>query len=275
MILRKNHFAAQRINWQDKALNIKELASELMLGVDSFVFVDDDPFNLLSVKSQCPEVATITPDMLASYKGFESLYLTDEDKRRGQMYAEEFARKQVQSSLNSVDDFLRQLNLEVFIKEVSDESIPRVAQLTQKTNQFNLATRRYSEEQVRDLLTKGWKIWTVSAIDRFGDYGIIGVQMIEPMAESWRIDNFLLSCRILGRGIEKSFLVHALEKAKRAGVQTVLSEYIPTAKNKMSESFYKDNGFLFDKKEGDRYAYKYNLANADLIYPKLIKVTSV
>ncbi len=273
MVLRQNHFAAQRINWQDKAQNIKELAEELMLGTESFVFVDDDLYNLNMVKAQFPEVAALTPQMLEKYAGFHSLYLTEEDKKRGQMYAEEFTRRQLKSKLGSVEDFLKELNLEVIISPVTEKSLTRVAQLTHKTNQFNLTTRRYTEEQLKEFLAKGWKLQTVSAIDRFGDYGVVGAQMIEPGSGAWRIDNFLLSCRILGRGIEKSFLAHALEQAKNAGVKEVLAEFIPTAKNKMAEKFYPENGFEVLKEDGERRDYKYNLISGLPAYPKFIKVT--
>ncbi len=280
MVLRKNHFAAQRINWQDKALNIKELAEELTLGTDSFVFVDDDHFNLLAVKSQHPEVATLTPDMLESYKGFESLYLTDEDKKRGQMYAEEFKRRQIQSSLSSVDDFIKDLKLEVTIREVKAEStiIPRLAQMTQKTNQFNMTTQRWSEDDIKAcLLELGYRIWAVEAVDRFGDYGSVGFLSTSQNKNQWRIENFLMSCRILGRGIEKALLARLVAEARKEKVIDLLGIFIPTQKNKaLCENFYPENNFSDPAKLSttgrvDEYRWRYDVS-MDYQYPPLIKV---
>src|SRR3989344_7007674 len=180
MILHREHFAARRINWQDKASNIKEIADELNLGTDSLVFVDDDYFQLNSVAAIFPEVAVLPPEKLEQFTGFASHRLTDEDRNRGKMYAAEARRRDFQSNLMSVQDFLNQLELRATIVPVKDASLNRAAQLTQKTNQFNLTARRYNEEDLQRLLAQGWKIWTIQAADRFGDYGIIGLQMVDP-----------------------------------------------------------------------------------------------
>ena len=270
MVLRPDHFAALKINWRDKADNMAELATELNLGLDSFVFIDDDPFQRASVKNRFPEVAVLHPDKLKDYPGFSSLTLTEEDRRRGQMYAEENRRKGLQASLGSVDDFLRELDLKIEIAPVNSDSLARASQLTQKTNQFNLTTRRYSESEIENFRAKGWLVWTVKAADRFGDYGIIGVGMVEPKGGTWRVDNFLLSCRILGRGVEKAFLGYLLSQAKSVGVSKVLGEFIPTAKNEPCQNFYPDNSFDLIEK-GDRvFSYKYSL-DEDYQVPDFIK----
>lgn len=275
MVLRKNHLAAWRINWGDKAKNLAELAEELNLGLDSFVFIDDDQFQLARVRDAFPEVAAICPDQLKDYPGFHSAYLTEEDKRRGAMYAEEQSRRELKSSLASVNDFLRQLSLGVTFKKVDESSLARVAQLIQKTNQFNLATRRYSEGDLRNLLKLGWGIWTVQAADRFGDYGVIGVAMAEPKAGEWRIDNFLLSCRILGRGIETAFLHFLAEGARTDGASRIIGEFIPTAKNKLCATFYQDNGFLTSQSDERMSVYELPLENYKKTYPDFIKVQKV
>lgn len=270
MILRKNHFAAWRINWQDKSLNINELADELMLGSDSFVFVDDSPFEQNILAANCPEVAVLNPQNLKDYSGFSKLKITEEDTRRGQMYVEERTRKELQSSLGKVEDFLQQLNLEVSIKPVEDSAIARASQLTQKTNQFNLTTRRYSEEQIKNFLSDDGKIWTIQAKDRFGDYGIIGLAMLRQNEKTWQIENFLMSCRVLGRGLENAFLTFVLEQAKNHGAAEVAGEFIPTAKNKLCEPFYKSCDFKFVENKDNRYVYKYDLRAGKLVYPKFI-----
>ena len=189
------------------------------------------------------------------------------------MYADERKRRALQTSLKTVDDFLRELNLQALIKFADSGSLPRISQLTQKTNQFNLATRRYSEGEIKKNLDGGSKIWTLQARDKFGDYGIVGIAMIEPRGELWRIDNFMLSCRILGRGIEKIFLNFVLKTARAAGAKTVAGEFIPTAKNKSCATFYADNNFEFKGQEGDVNFYHHDLASFSVDYPSFIKVT--
>ena len=243
MVLRPDHFAVLKINWRDKADNMAELAQELNLGLDSFVFIDDDPFQRSSVKNRFPEVAVLPPEKLESYSGFSSLTLTEEDKKRGRMYADENKRKELQSSLSGVEDFLKELDLRIKITPVNSANLARVSQLTQKTNQFNLTTRRYSEEEIKNLMADGWKVWAMQAEDKFGDYGIVGVGMVEPKSNVWRVDNFLLSCRILGREVERVFLGQIMAQARSAGVAKISAEFIPTAKNQPCRSFCPDSGF--------------------------------
>ncbi len=275
MLLRRNHFAAWQINWRDKVTNIKAIADELMLGSDSFVFVDDDPFQQNLVAESCPEVAVLHPDQLIGYAGFSSSKLTAEDARRGEMYAEERSRRTLQSSLNSVDDFLKDLKLEVTIREVKPDSpiIPRLSQMTQKTNQFNMTTKRWSEQDIRGLLGLGNRMWAVEAIDRFGDYGTIGFLSVDPKTEfGWRIDNFLMSCRILGRGIERAFLANLVDSARKNGAHKLIGHFIPTKKNKsLCESFYPGNNFKLVSEADGGFYYEYDFAK-QYSYPELIKV---
>lgn len=279
MILRKNHFAAWQINWKDKASNIRAIADELMLGSDSFVFVDDDSFQQSLVAESCPEVAVLHPDNLLGYAGFSTNKLTAEDMRRGEMYAEERTRRSLQSSLKSVDDFLKELNLEVTIREVKADSqiIPRLSQMTQKTNQFNMTTTRWSEQDIKGLLGLGNKMWAVEAVDRFGDYGTIGFLSVDPKTEfGWRIDNFLMSCRILGRGIEKALLAKLIKEARDGRVAKLTGVFEPTKKNKvLCENFYLENNFskLEDdsSQSGQRHYFFYDFSK-EYSYPAAIKV---
>ncbi|MEK7640485.1 MAG: HAD-IIIC family phosphatase [Patescibacteria group bacterium] len=275
MLLRKNHFATWQINWNDKASNIRAIADELMLGTDSFVFVDDDPFQQSLVAESCPEVAVMHPDNLIGYVGFSSAKLTAEDERRGEMYAEERARRSVQSSLKSVNDFLKDLKLEVTIREVKADSpiIPRLSQMTQKTNQFNMQTVRWSEGDIKALLSQGNRMWAIDAVDRFGDYGIIGFLSASPEDKSvWVISNFLMSCRILGRGIEKSFLANLIKSARENGVAELIGEFSPTKKNKsLCEKFYLENNFKAIGEVNGVFRYHYDFTK-DYPYPNLVKV---
>ena len=272
MILRKNNFAVLKINWEDKARNMIELASELNVGLDSFVFIDDDSFQRENIKNRFPEIAVLSPEKLKEYAGFNSFALTEEDKKRGQMYAEEGSRKELQSSFADVGDFLKQLNLVVRIESVNNGNLARASQLTQKTNQFNLTTRRYLEEDITSRINNGWKAWVLGAKDKFGDYGIVGVCMVEPKNNVWRIDSFLFSCRILGRDIEKVFLSYILVQAKIFGVNFVLGEFIPTAKNQLCRDFYSSNGFSLTEENDNIAFYKYNLDQPYKV-PDFIKIT--
>ena len=280
MILRKNHFAAWQINWRDKATNLKALSEELALGTDSFVFVDDDPFQQSLVAESFSEVAVLHPDNLMNYSGFSTAKLTVEDMRRGEMYAEERVRRGLRSSLNSVGDFIKDLNLEVTIREIKADSgiIPRLSQMTQKTNQFNMTTIRWSDQDIRALLALGNRMWAVEAIDRFGDYGTIGFLSVDPKTElGWRIDNFLMSCRILGRGIEKALLARLIEVAGQNKATNLVGVFKPTQKNKaLCENFYSENNFLLPGVASvggtdQHYYFKYDFTNP-YPYPENIKV---
>ncbi|MBI4119972.1 MAG: HAD-IIIC family phosphatase [Parcubacteria group bacterium] len=261
MRLRKNHLAAWRINWDDKVTNMRSLAAELNLGLESFVFVDDDPFQRGLVKESLPEVAVLAPGGLEAYQGFTKLTLTEEDAMRGQMYAQERGRKELEAVFTNLGDFLSQLQMGISVEPISALTIPRVSQLTQKTNQFNLVTRRYSEAEVQELISSGWKIWTAQARDRFGDYGIIAVAVVEPRSNSvWRIDNFLLSCRVLGRGLETAFLSYILDKARNEGVLKVVGEFVPTSKNKPCEMFYQGHKFKEVARRDNSTFYEYDFS---------------
>lgn len=276
MILKEHHIAAWRANWQGKERNIAEIAQELDLGTDSFVFVDDSGFEQERVRSAFPEVAILPPELLANFAGFHSFKITQEDMRRGAMYVEERKRKEFHGSLPSEDEFLAALGLSLTIRKCLEGDVARASQLTQKTNQFNLSTRRYTEDDIRLRLTQdSWHVWIAEAKDRFGDYGIIGMAMVESKEDSWRIDNFLLSCRILGRKIEDVFVQSIVDDARKNAVSRVVGEFIPTSKNKQCEHFYRKNGFMVI--DGNEKVTMYNCApsNHAYSYPSCINIIFV
>lgn len=251
MLLRRDHFAAWRINWQPKDQNIIELAEELSIGIDSMVFMDDDPFQQGLVRDSLPEVAVIHPDMLPSYVGFTQSTLTEEDKRRGIMYVEERKRKELRGGFSNETEYLKTLHIHVEIKPITSETIPRVSQLSQKTNQYNLTTQRMTEEEVQHRLLEGYKIWTMRIWDSVGDYGLTGVIVVRPEGDAWVLDNFFMSCRVLGRGIEKSVVSFLLREAKQASARLVKGKFIPTKKNGVAHDFYVKNNFtLREEKDG-------------------------
>ena len=252
MVLRRKHFAALRINWQDKASNLKALAKDLNIGIDSMVFIDDNPRECEWVRQQVPQCHVVClpdkpyliPRFLDSVPGLECVSLTEEDSRRGEMYQAQLVRGQVASRFENLQDFWKDLELEVRIEPAQPFSIPRIAQLTQRTNQMNLTTRRYTESQVEALARDArWRVVSVAAKDRFGDHGIIGVMFIRLDDGDCHIDSFLMSCRVLGLNIEQYMIAYAAAVARQAKSKRLLGEFIPTAKNKVAADMYPKLGF--------------------------------
>ena len=260
MILRRKDFAASRINWQDKASNIQEIALELNLGLDSFVFLDDNPAERGLVRQSCPEV--MTPEMprdpaqytrlLLSLDVFETLSLTEEDLRRGELYREQQSRRDFEANAKSAADipgdlnaYLAGLEMKVTLAPATPFTLPRIAQLLNKTNQFNMTTRRLSEAQVQEMAAAPaeWGLYAVSVADRFGDSGLTGAAIIKKSSKVWEIDSFLLSCRVLGRGVEDALLVYLLNQARSAGVLHLRGLFLVTAKNSPASGFYARQGF--------------------------------
>lgn len=263
MVLREENFATMKINWSDKISNIKEIAEELNIGLESIVYFDDDPINRELMSKAIPQIMTVSlpddPSLYAStlmrINDFNTLAVTSEDMKRGQMYKQEQKRIELKNSASNVEDFLKQLEIKVTMKKANNFTIPRIAQLTLKTNQFNLTTRRYQEEDVQSFASDQTKlIGCAQTKDKFGDNGITGVYIVNKnLAEKeWTIDTFLLSCRVMGRGIEDVMLGYILNKAKEEGIIKVKAEFIPTKKNKPCEQLLPDFGF---QKEGEQWVY--------------------
>lgn len=266
MVLREENFATLKINWSDKISNIKEIAEELNIGLESIVYFDDDPINRELMSKAVPQIMTVSlpddPSLYAStlmrINDFNTLAVTSEDMKRGQMYKQEQKRIELKNSASNVEDFLKQLEIKVTMKKANNFTIPRIAQLTLKTNQFNLTTRRYQEEDVQTFASDQTKlIGCAQTKDKFGDNGITGVYIVNKnLAEKeWFIDTFLLSCRVMGRGIEDVMLGYILNKAKEEGIIKVKAEFIPTKKNKPCEQLLPDFGF---QKEGEQWVYTCN-----------------
>ena len=262
MILKEEHFASTRINWSDKATNLKEIAKELNIGLNSIVYFDDDPVNRELIKNLIPEILTVDlptdPSLyvtsLTELNDFNVLQITEEDFQRGKMYNEQKSRIQLENHVSNIDDFLKHLEIKVNIKNANDFTIPRISQLTLKTNQFNLTTKRYQVEDIRKLANSSEKIVGCAQVeDKFGDNGITCVFIInKDNSLEWSIDTFLLSCRVMGTKVEDAILSKILQIAKENGVKKVIGNYIPTKKNIPCEKFLADNGF---KKENDTWSY--------------------
>lgn len=271
LVLRKEHFAAYRINWQDKATNLKELAEELNLGLDSFVFVDDNPTERALVKQMLPMVSVpefpVQPYELSVFlknlveKYFKAYSITDEDRAKTAQYKANAQRSNLQKSFTDFTDFLKSLDMHLAIEEANEYNIPRIAQMTQKTNQFNLTTKRYTESDVKMMVEKGWKVYCLSVADRFGDSGITGCIMVNGD----EIDSFLLSCRILGKGIEIAFISKVFQILRKQGISELKARYVPTAKNAQVKGFYEKAGMTFvAEDENGEKTYKVCLDALDL-----------
>jgi len=256
MLLRPHHFAAMRINWQDKASNIIEMAHELNLGLDSFVFLDDSEFERADVQRRVPQVTVVDlpgdysqyPEFVSRLPFFDALTTTEDDRRRGQMYVEDRERRAMEHTAESLEDFLRGLNIQVVVQRSTPQLVPRLAQLSQRTNQFNLTSHRYTESDLLSLQeNQNWRLYAVLARDRIGDSGMSGAAFVEvePATKTARLDTFLVSCRVLGRGIESAFLAGVCSDLQASGITTLVAEYVPTEKNGLARDFLSKHGFQF------------------------------
>lgn len=247
MILRRHHFAAAKINWNDKASNVKALAEELNIGIDSMILIDDNPIECERVRQELPECEVVClpdqpylfPSVIDRLPGCDRVRLTDEDKRKGQMYQDQVMRKQSEKSYNNLDEFLSSLDIEVSIDAADHFSIPRISQLTQKTNQMNLTTRRYAEADIAGFVESAHTcVFSVAAKDKFGDHGIIGVCILRFERDQCLIDTFLLSCRVIGKNIEAAVMAFVADYAKARGANALRGEYLQTAKNQPAADMY-------------------------------------
>jgi len=253
MILREENFACLKINWDDKVTNLKEISQEINIGLDSIVFFDDDKINRDFVRSVLPEVLTIEiPEDPSQYvptllelTDFNVTKITTEDKQRGKMYLEQRERVELQKTTTDLQEYLKKLNIKLFIKSADEFSIPRISQLTLKTNQFNLTTKRYQEEDIRNFSNDEKKIVGCARVeDKFGDNGITGVFIVDKEnKKEWIVDTFLLSCRVIGRGIEEGIMNHIVSLAKKENVSKITASFVPTKKNLPAESFLPTFGF--------------------------------
>ncbi|NWF96066.1 MAG: HAD-IIIC family phosphatase [Candidatus Thorarchaeota archaeon] len=251
-VLREEHFAALRINWQSKVQNIVELAEEIGIGLDSMVFIDDNPHERELVRQGCPDVMVVDlPKNPHLYRAtieqlsvFDVLAITKEDLERGSMYAGRRKRTELESQSASLEEFLRTLELKVHIKRADAFTTPRIVQLINKTNQFNVTTRRYTEVEVRSMSSSADSIvYGMSVTDRFGDEGLVGVGILKKRDNRWWIDSFLMSCRVIGRSVETALLVKMVSDAQAQGATEVYGEFIPTKKNAPAKDFFEQHGF--------------------------------
>jgi FkbH-like protein len=251
MVLRQEDFVAWKINWNDKAKNILDLTKELNLGLQSVVFIDDNPVERARVREALPEVFVpewpkekyAYPSALHQLRCFDAPALSEEDLARTRMYQEERQREQLQSDLGSVDDWLKSLEIKVRAEPLHAGNLTRAAQLLNKTNQLNLSTRRLTEAELMDWSSQaGHSFWALSVSDRFGDSGLTGLLSVEVDGDEARLVDYVLSCRVMGRRVEHT-MVHMAVQAAKGKASRVVAKLLPTAKNKPCLTFWQGSGF--------------------------------
>jgi FkbH-like protein len=252
MLIREKHIAVFQANWADKASNIKVISQALSLGLESIVFLDDNPAERMQVRNELPEVAVPElPQEPALYARtllaagyFESTIFLSEDFKRADFYQDNAKRVKILNQSNNMDDYLMSLNMEMTLTEFDAAGRSRISQLINKSNQFNLTTKRYSETDVEFFeLDKLFFTRQIRLKDVFGDNGMISVIICKKQAETWIIDTWLMSCRVLGRNVELAALNDIIDNAKKAGVKKLVGKYIPTKRNVIVKNHYKKLGF--------------------------------
>jgi FkbH-like protein len=278
MKLRRTDISAYEINWRPKSENLRDIAAALNIGLDALVFVDDNPFEIEEVRSHAPEVASFqVPSDIADLpilmreiaQQFERLDITNDDKSRVDMMHVESERRDLKQKMTE-EDFLASLSLEVFIYRPTPADLGRVTQLINKTNQFNVTTRRYEPGEVARMIdAPDIDFFCVSVRDKFGEYGLVGVAIIKHGSGGSEFDSLLMSCRVLGRGIETAMMAHAVDLALKRGISKLEGLYIPTNKNQMVEDVFARHGFVpvFASPVESRWCY----AQGPLATPSFLK----
>ena len=251
-LLRREHFAAHEIGWNPKPESLRRIAAELNIGLDSLVFVDDNPAEREAVRRELPQVLVVElPQDPMQYAAslralpcLERVRVSSEDRDRGRQYAEQRSRAAYKTSAATLEDYYRSLEMIVEIAPLGDANRARISQLTQKTNQFNLSTRRYDEAALAALAAEdATRVYGCSVRDRFGDNGLVGVVIVRDRSPAFEIDTLLLSCRVIGRTIETAMLSYVATQARRAGARSLRGWFVPTAKNEPAADFYSRHGF--------------------------------
>lgn len=262
-VLNSDDLVIKKVNWQDKVSNLKEIARDLNIGIDSLVFIDDSEFEINLVNKMLPDVLTIkVPKTLYEYpealrsnlSQFYNLSQTDDDKKRINSYLLQSIREKEKIQFSNIQEYLESLDLEITLFEDSSKLTSRLAQLTQKTNQFNLTTKRYLDIEVEDIINSDRSIaYCINVKDKFGDFGITGLAFVHLTNQEAYIDSLLMSCRVLGRNIELKFLDEVVNDLKLKGFHTIYATFVPTNKNGQVKDFYDEIGFtLLKEKEGTK-----------------------
>ena len=268
-VLHVDDFVSFRANWEPKNRNIQAIAEEINIGTDSLVFIDDNPAERQIVRDTMPEVAVpeVDPVDVFSYirviEGagyFEPVTISEDDRKRNASYMENKQRRELAGAMESYDDFLKSLQMEAEIAPFRPMYFDRIAQLTNKSNQFNLTTRRYTRADIEQMANEPQYITLYGRLtDKFGDNGLVSVVIGEKMGDALHIHLWLMSCRVLKRGMEQMMLDALAECAAADGCKELIGYYYKTAKNKMVADLYATFGFEKITQEGDDTVWKLSL----------------
>ncbi len=286
MVLKIDDFVTYKINWNDKAKNIAEMVKELNLGLQSAVFLDDSKFERERVKEILPEVyvpelpkdPTDYSNFLSRLRCFDISHVTEEDKKRVDLYKSEFKRKKLKQSNKSLSKWIETLGLEIIIENINNKNSPRALQLLNKTNQMNLSTRRMTDNEFQKWIQKKTNyFWTVRAKDKFGDYGIIGLLSITTKENNAYLVDFVLSCRVVGRFIEETIIQFLKDFCHKKNIKKINGTYIKTKKNTLCYQFLQKLKIL--KKDKKSFILlpnkeKINIPNIRIIKPKILEKTN-
>jgi FkbH-like protein len=281
MLIRRKDLAAWRINWDPKPANLVSLAAELNLGLDAIIFADDNPAECEAVRRALPEVDVVElgadpstyAGIVRALPRLERLTLSAEDAERTRYYADERGRRELQGAAESVEDFLASLQIEVTVEPITAATLARAAQLTQKTNQLNMTTRRYSEtELATHLQTPGGGGFVLRSRDRFGDSGIVGLALTRSAAGDWEIDTLLLSCRVIGRQIETALVAHLAQAARAAGAERLVGWFRPSGRNAPAADIYRIAGLELLRRDADAELWGLDLAGRTVSPPSWVRM---
>jgi len=266
MILKREHVLASRINWRPKSENLRSLAEELRLGLDSFVFLDNSAVECAEVEARTPEVLALQlpaetreiSKLLSNVWAFDHRKATQEDRNRSELYATDAKRELLRTRSLSLDEFLAGLELSVEIASMQGADLARVSQISQRTNQFNFTTNRRSEIEMEKLCRKGEpECLVVRLHDRFGDYGLVGAMIFTANSGLLDVDSVMLSCRALGRRVEHRMLTHLGRVARERGLERLRIHFTSTAKNRPAREFLESIGAKFSGSNGDAYQFEF------------------
>ena len=260
MVLKETDISVFLANWDNKADNIRVAQKVLNIGFDSMVFLDDNPFERGVVRQFVPDV--VVPDLpedpssylhaIAGLNLFETASHSEADAQRADQYRDEARRELDKSAFANMDDYLKSLDMQISLHRFNGFNLPRIAQLIQRSNQFNLTTKRYGEAACLAFAQDPqWVPFAVSLADRYGDYGLISVVILKPSGPDLQIDLYLMSCRVLKRGVESYVMNRIFDYARAHGFDRVVGTYVPTAKNAMVKTFFADFGFQNDGESAD------------------------
>ena len=263
--LKSEDFSIKRINWDDKVSNLINISKTLNIGLDSLVFIDDSDFEINFVKESLPEVTALqVPEKPFNYGQevrnnlslFYNVSKTDEDLERIKMYKEQVQREEAKSVYDNLEEFIKSLEISIEVHIDDSRIVPRMSQMTQKTNQFNLTTKRYTEADIQSFINdEHFSVIGISLSDKFGESGVTGLAIIKTDGDTAEIDTFLMSCRIIGRRVEYRFFDYLVDRLVNRGIKRIFAEFRETKKNGQVQRFYDTVGFdvLEKTKESTKY----------------------